>query len=315
MTHHVTARMDRRRGVMAWLAAGDALGAPYEFGPPLPSSHRVGMTGGGVFGWAPGEWTDDTSMAVPIAREVAAGADLLAVQTMSRVGGAWMAWAVDAPDVGSHTRRVLQAAANQDRYPGPTSAALHAASRDIHTRTGHTGGNGCLMRTAPVALAYPDDRDQAHEAAAQYASLTHWDQDAVHACVLWVELIRLAVKYGALLPDDALLTLEPALRPRFGSLLDSALGTSPYQWTDTNGGAVDAMRTAYACVTLHRDDPVEALRAAVRAGGDTDTTAAITGGLVGALHGFSALPAEWDRLVHGWPGLHLADLPTVILDW
>jgi ADP-ribosylglycohydrolase len=256
-------------------------------------------------------------MAIPIAREVAAGADLLAPQVMSRVGQAWMGWAHDAPDVGSHTRRVLQAAANVARYPGMTHDALHAASHDIHVRTGHTGGNGCLMRTAPVALAYPDDRERTALAAAQYAALTHWDPDAVNACVLWVELIRLAVKWGGLLPDDALLALEARDRPFFAALLDDARDADPATWTHTNGEAVDALRTAWACVTGYRDAPsaAAALRAAVRAGGDTDTTAAITGGLVGALHGYSALPPEWDRIVHGWPGTTLASLPTVILGW
>ena len=59
------------------MACGDALGAGYEFGPPLAAETEVVMEGGGSFGWAPGEWTDDTSMAVAIAEVTADGADLL----------------------------------------------------------------------------------------------------------------------------------------------------------------------------------------------------------------------------------------------
>ncbi len=62
-----TARIDRACGVLLATAAGDALGAPYEFQPARGPEKDVAMVGGGGFGWAPGEWTDDTSMAIAIA--------------------------------------------------------------------------------------------------------------------------------------------------------------------------------------------------------------------------------------------------------
>ena len=52
---------------MTGMAAGDALGAGYEFNAPLPDSAQVGMIGGGLGNFAPGEWTDDTSMAIVVA--------------------------------------------------------------------------------------------------------------------------------------------------------------------------------------------------------------------------------------------------------
>jgi hypothetical protein len=71
MTTLTTAQRDRACGVLLGTAAGDALGAAYEFGPPRGPELEVAMVGGGGFGWEPGEWTDDTSMAIAIA-EVAA---------------------------------------------------------------------------------------------------------------------------------------------------------------------------------------------------------------------------------------------------
>ncbi len=68
-----TVQLDRACGVLLATAAGDALGAGYEFGPPLPAGAPVTMTGGGHFCWAPGEWTDDTSMALAIAETAATG--------------------------------------------------------------------------------------------------------------------------------------------------------------------------------------------------------------------------------------------------
>lgn len=59
-----TAQIDRAAGVLLGMACGDALGAGYEFGPPLGADVEVRMAGGGSCGWAPGEWTDDTSMAI-----------------------------------------------------------------------------------------------------------------------------------------------------------------------------------------------------------------------------------------------------------
>ena len=72
-----SAQHDRACGVLLGTAAGDALGAPHEFGPPRGPELDVAMVGGGV-GWAPGEWTDDTSMAIAIAEVAATGADLRA---------------------------------------------------------------------------------------------------------------------------------------------------------------------------------------------------------------------------------------------
>ena len=69
-----TAQLDRACGVLLGTAAGDALGAPYEFGPPRGPELEVAMVGGGSFGWEPGEWTDDTSMAIAIAEVAATGA-------------------------------------------------------------------------------------------------------------------------------------------------------------------------------------------------------------------------------------------------
>src|SRR5882724_11695836 len=143
------AQLDRARGVLLATAAGDALGAGYEFGPPLPDDAPVAMKGGGTLGWAPGEWTDDTSMALAIA-EVAAA--------------------------------------------------------DLHQRTGHTAGNGSLMRTAPVALAYLGDPSGLTEAAAAVSALTHHDPEAGEACVLWCHASRHAVLTGDL---DARAGLEP----------------------------------------------------------------------------------------------------------
>jgi ADP-ribosylglycohydrolase len=97
------AQLDRACGVLLATAAGDALGAGYELGPPLPLDEQVNVKGGGTFGWAPGEWTDDTSMAVAIAETAASGADLRTAAAQDAVTARWCAWATEAPDAGAQT--------------------------------------------------------------------------------------------------------------------------------------------------------------------------------------------------------------------
>lgn len=308
------AQKDRVCGVMVATAAGDALGAGYEFGPALPPRASVGMIGGGAFGWAPGEWTDDTSMAIPILDAAAAGGDLREGATQDGIARVWYAWSRDAKDVGAQTSAVLGRAGDAG------AAALRSAS-EVHQQThGRSGGNGSLMRTAPVALAFLDDPTGLTEAAAALSRLTHWDPDAADACVLWCHLIRHAVLTGEIARDAGLAALTGPARERWAGLLDAATGADPRTFVK-NGWVVQALQAAWAALTsvaVPVDDPAEgafaadhlrrALEEAVRGGRDTDTVAAIAGGLLGARWGASAVPFAWQRLLHGWPGRTSADL-------
>ena len=105
-----TAQLDRAVGVLLGTAAGDALGAAYEFGPPRGPELEVAMVGGGSFGWEPGEWTDDTSMAIAIAEVAVTGADLRDEEALDTIVRRWHEWMHDAKDVGIQTSHVLRTA-------------------------------------------------------------------------------------------------------------------------------------------------------------------------------------------------------------
>lgn len=300
---------DRAAGVLLGLAAGDALGAGYEFGDPLPDDAPVGMIGGGGFGWAPGEWTDDTAMAVPIAQAAARGADLRDEAVLDEIVAAWITWACTAADVGVQTRAVLAEAERN----GGTAAAARAAAQALHERTGKSAGNGSLMRTAPVA--YLHDPVAATQAARAISSLTHGDDDAGDACVLWTLAIRHAILTGT--PDAriGLPALPAARRDRWAALLDDAEQRQPRDFA-RNGWVVEALQGAWSsihgAVAAHGAGAgaalVDGLERAVRGGRDTDTVAAIAGGLLGAAFGASAVPSAWRRVLHGHPGLRAHDL-------
>ncbi len=182
---------DRIAGSLVGMACGDALGAGYEFGQPLDDDVPVEMIGGGFYGWKPGDWTDDTSMAIAIAEAAAAGSDLRDGAAQDAIVRRWVEWSQEAPDVGIQTSAVLRAIANH-----PDSQSATAAAEAHHQQTGKSGGNGSLMRTAPVALAFLDDPDAIAEVARTISSLTHFDPDAGDACVLWCLAIRHAVLHA-----------------------------------------------------------------------------------------------------------------------
>lgn len=274
---------DRKRGVMAGLAVGDALGAGYEFGPALPKNTNIYMKGGGVFQWEPGEWTDDTSMAIPIAEAVAEGKNLESLATLERIYQDWRQWARSAPDVGNQTRTILGLAENSARATMLSQSAGYIEA----------GGNGCVMRTAPLALGCLDDETKCRSLAKRYARLTHGHPRAVASAAWWTQAIATAVVTGWFPPG----------------ILSSQL--NPLDYTETNGSAWDAVYAAIGCIAQGQGDFQKSLEIAVRSGGDTDTVAAIAGGLLGAVHGLSGIPREWIYLVHGWPGLTLLELPTV----
>jgi ADP-ribosyl-[dinitrogen reductase] hydrolase len=309
------AQRDRADGVLLGTAAGDALGAGYEFGPPLPDAAEVAMKGGGPFAWPPGHWTDDTAMAIAIAEAAADGADLRTEAARDQVIRRWVGWAADAPDVGVQTREVLRAAgAAPGAPPGGHARAARAAARALHEATGRSGGNGSLMRTAPVALAYLDDPQGLAEAAAALSALTHYDPETGEACVLWSLAIRHAVLTGELDAPAGLAGLPPARRAAWARRLADAEEARPRDF-DKNGWVVHALQGAWSAIATTRaggDGHLErALEAAVRGGRDTDTVAAIAGGLAGAAYGAAAVPAPWRDAVHGWPGLRAAGLAAL----
>src|SRR6478609_7093799 len=101
----MTSYQDRVEGVLLATAAGDALGAPYEFRPPRGPELEVAMVGGGP--WERGEWTDDTAMAIAIAEVAATGADLRNSSAQDAIVQRWYAWSRTAKDVGIQTGSVL----------------------------------------------------------------------------------------------------------------------------------------------------------------------------------------------------------------
>ncbi|MEV0402078.1 ADP-ribosylglycohydrolase family protein [Actinoallomurus sp. NPDC050550] len=295
---------DRAAGVLLGAACGDALGVPYEFAERLPDTAVPEMIGGGLGPYAPGEYSDDTQMQVCVAEVAAMGGDLRSDAALDGIAERFLRWFHEgASDVGLQTSGVLAAAARA----GGLSRAMREASADLHRKTGRTAGNGSLMRTGVVALPYLADPAGLTEAARLVSSLTHFDDLAGDACVLWCSGVRRAVLDASLDGVREGLDLLPAdRRDRWASWLRDA-ETAPPSHFSPNGFVVPALQAAWSAVIRAGSLP-DGLVAAVRAGNDTDTVAAIAGALLGARYGARAVPGTWREKVHGWPGLGADDL-------
>lgn len=301
--------LDRAVGAMVGMAIGDALGSQYEFGPSHPDDF-VPEFGIGAFGHGIGEWTDDTSMALPILEAVARGDSLRDEAVLGWIIGEWDEWAKTAKDVGTQTRQVLQ------RLGGVhTESAARATAKTNHDSTGRSAGNGSLMRTAPVALAYLEDGREKRlvEAAARVAQLTHWETSNVEASALWCLFIRQAIRTGDFDPWEQR-NFITGYRPGVdgAALIDHGLHGHPRDYGDINGWVVKAFQGAHVAVR-GASNFREAIHRAIQGGGDTDTVAAIAGALAGAKWGVSGIPLSWQRKVHGWPGYDANDLARLAI--
>lgn len=316
-------QLDRARGAVLGSAVGDALGAGYEFGSAPLGPDGPAMIGGGLGDFAPGEWTDDTTMSWCILSVAATGADLRTDAALTAISRLFREWYETGPaDIGIQTRRVLDAVG-----PEPTSATMLATSYDLHQQTGKSAGNGSLMRTAAVALPYLDDPDAAAKAARQVSALTHHDARAGEACVLWSLAIRHAVLHGEYDLRGQLGALDEEAAAYWAERIDEAETSEPGRF-NPNGWVVAALQAAWSAIVRTPVTPRDAstsladtLATAIAIGDDTDTVAAIAGALAGARWGASAVPEAWRDVLHGYPGINgqrlveLAELATDVKRW
>ncbi|GGN93833.1 ribosylglycohydrolase [Streptomyces albiflavescens] len=298
-------RLERAVATVVGSAVGDALGAPFEFGPQGVFSARFPGPGGdgemcGGGGWEPGEATDDTQMAVLVAESLLQRGGLDLPDIFAR----FQQWAAaDPKDIGLQTEDVLT-----NGMPWDLAAAIHF---QVNRRA---AGNGSLMRASTSAVYFARAGQSATmDAARRIAALTHGDRAAWEGTAIFHELIRVTLT-GAdplcALPD-VLDLVHPDHRQRYATVL--AAGWHPDQATEFNGAVWPCLGSAVWALrsTASFED---AMRAAIDVGGDTDTVAAVTGGLAGAYHGLDAIPARWTEPLHvplpGFGGrvLRLADL-------
>ncbi|MER7133708.1 ADP-ribosylglycohydrolase family protein [Streptosporangium saharense] len=281
--------MERATGAVIGSAVGDALGAPFEFGMAGAFSARFPAPGaggemGGGGGWNAGEATDDTQMAVHVAESLLERNGLDLPDIFSR----FQRWAADDPrDIGLQTEDVLTRGLPWDQ----AATAHYRSSR-------HAAGNGSLMRATPSAVYFASGGQRATmEAARRIAALTHGDPAAWEGTAIFHDLVRVALNGADPLEHlpRTLTAVDPDHRERYAVVLTP--DWHPGQATEFNGAVWPCLGSAVWALRTTRSYE-DAIRAAIDLGGDTDTVAAVTGGLAGAVHGPASIPTRWTAPLH-----------------
>jgi len=283
----------RFRGALLGLAAGDALGTSLEFTAPGPHG-LTDMIGGGPFHLQPGQWTDDTSMALCLAESLVECRGFDARDQMER----YLRWWRDG---------YLSSTGECFDIGVATSTSIGRFEHDGNPYAGSLdplrAGNGSIMRLAPVPMFYYRDGAEAVRQAGESSRTTHGAREAVDACrylggLIWGALHgvpRAELLEPGWAPVPGLWAAEP-LAPAIAEVAQgSFLHRSPPHIQGT-GYVVRSLEAALWALAQSEDYRTGALLAA-NLGQDADTTAAVYGQLAGAIYGEEDIPAAWrDRL-------------------
>lgn len=292
-------RKDRIAGGLQGLLIGDALGVPYEFhdAADIPSLALIDFEPPTDFprshnGVPPGTWSDDGAQALCLLSSLLTcdGLDLrnFAGQLLN-----WAAWgylAVDGHvfDIGIQTYRALEAlkAGASPEQSGPTGE--------------YDNGNGALMRVLPLALWHMGDDESLIAMAAKQCLPTHGHPRSAVACAmlcLWARAELAGLPSSWEQADASLRRLGPkvGLPP---DEIDLVLDPAQLQRTSGTGYVMDTLWSA-RLVLAHARDYADAVRRAIALGNDTDTTAAVAGGIAGIRFGLSGIPATWRERLRG----------------
>jgi ADP-ribosyl-[dinitrogen reductase] hydrolase len=295
--------MERRAGAVVGLAVGDALGAAVEFRPPGTFAPVTTYRGGGPHGLEPGEWTDDTSMALALADSILeVGWDL------SDQAGRYLEW----------WRRGRYSVTGHCFDIGNTvSAALstYEATGDPTTSgpdSEHAAGNGSIMRLAPVPAAFvAEGLDVVVERSVESSLPTHRAPQTLSACAYLGAMLaslmkgenRTVVLHAEWPVLDRLRALG-LLHPTIATIASGSFSTKVPPQIRGTGYVVDSLEAALWAFN-GADTFEDAVLAAVNLGDDADTTGAVCGQVAGAFWGLAGIPKRWrtrladQEMIHG----------------
>jgi ADP-ribosylglycohydrolase len=319
--------LSKARGCLAGVALGDSLGRATEF----MTREKIRET----FGWLDhfaepmghhpghadplGKITDDTDQTLIIARLLA---ESIAPLTAERVAGAFVAWAKKgfSPYLGPSTRRALTRLMNGE---SPHETGTQGTT------------NGAAMRVAPIGIAHVGDVDGALRDAIAASIPTHNTHNAMQSAAAIACAVAEAMTNLATIDDVIAAAMQGAQRGRaFGAWswatplekrielavrlvdesknLDAAL-QALYDFVGVGLDPSESVATAMGVVVAVKGDPMQAILAGVNIGGDTDTIAAIAGGICGALRGIDAIDGALLHQVEQVNGIDLSQVARAIL--
>src|SRR5688572_5847520 len=260
------ARLALAQGCLLGQVVGDSLGSLVEFKAAaeiarlFPGGVR-NLADGGVFHTIAGQPTDDSEMAIGLARSLVSEKNFVAEKVLE----CYREWMTTRPvDIGTTTERGL--------------LGLHTTESE---------SNGSLMRVSPIGVWSAGDPARAAQTAREDSRLTHPNPVCVEACAAYAAAIAAGVGGASrsAMRDAALAHCSGAAREAIER------GTLPGEFFNHMGQALTSLQNAF--FHLKASSFEEALVATVASGGDTDTNAAICGALLGAAVGRAAIPLRW----------------------
>ena len=276
------ADLNRFRGSLLGLAVGDAVGTTVEFQPRGSFSPVTDMVGGGPFHLQPGQWTDDTSMALCLATSLLEEEGFDSADQMDRYWSWYRYGNLSSTgrcfDIGNTVRDALE---RYQRSKEPFSGSTDP----------YAAGNGSLMRLAPIPMYYFPDLEKINHYAGESSRTTHGAQQCIEACQLFADMLFRALSGSG--KDEIL--FQTAFKPSEAAIKSIANGDycqkSSAQIKGT-GYVVMSMEAALWCF-YHTGTFESAILQAANLGDDADTTAAICGQIAGAYYGESGIPVKW----------------------
>ena len=239
------------------------------------------LVGGGPFGLKPGQWTDDTAMALALADSLAGREDLDEQDLLTRFSDWQKTGSYSCTgrcfDIGSTTAQALA------RWRA--THADHCGATDAMS-----AGNGSLMRLSPVAIRFWKARSRLRDVAARQSRTTHAAPEAVDACVVYAEILADAIEGRP--RSGVLRTRSVGWAGKIEGIVAGSWRGKPRDRINASGYVAHALEASLWAVG--RSPAYDrAVLGAANLGQDADTTAAIAGQLAGALGGASTIPAAW----------------------
>ncbi|MDF5735370.1 MULTISPECIES: ADP-ribosylglycohydrolase family protein [unclassified Nostoc] len=277
------------------LCVGDALGVPVEFTSRAErvKSPVTTMLGYGTWKQPPGTWSDDSSLSFCLAECLCRGYSLDAIANSFWRWYKEAYWTPrgDVFDIGQTTHTAIMRL-KQGVVP-------HQAGGKVE----NSNGNGSLMRILPMAychrnLTLGELLARVHDVSA----ITHAHARSQMACGIYIS-IAVALLEGADLQTAYLQGLQDIKtiysvreflleKPHFGRIFSGEIAKVPVEEINSGGYVIDTLESSLWCL-LNSSSYSEAVLKAVNLGGDSDTTAAVTGGLAGIYYGVENIPQKW----------------------
>jgi ADP-ribosylglycohydrolase len=284
------------KSVLLGVAVGDAVGVPNEFRSReiMLKNPATDMVGFGTYNQSPGTFSDDSSLTFCLAEALTHGFDL---QEIANNFIKWVEedyWTAHGEvfDIGIATHEAISNLMNGD--------APEVSGGDDE----YSNGNGSLMRIAPLLFYLLDKPIQERfELTRLVSGITHRHIRSVVACFLYLEFARFLVvglekknaymktqvQVSAFLKTIAIPDSELDL---FNRILQSDISQEPINTIESSGYVIHTLEASIWCL-LTTETYQDAILKAVNLGKDTDTTAAVTGGLAGLLYGVDGIPTSW----------------------